>query len=197
MLFVALQRVGSPRIAPDLPGAYQLPFEDNTFDVVYAHQVLQHLADPVAALKEMFRTLRPGGLVAVREVVYSTMHGAPVLPGIQKWRDAYMATARKNGSEPDAGLYLKQWLHSAGLIEVRYSTATVTYSSEDEDRRKAFGESWAERTLKTFGSQAVELGIAQNSDLSEMESAWKEWAADSSAVFLYVNGESIARKPES
>lgn len=177
--------------------AYQLPFEDNTFDVVYAHQVLQHLADPVAALKEMFRTLRPGGLVAVREVVYSTMHGAPVLPGIQKWRDAYMATARKNGSEPDAGLYLKQWLHSAGLIEVRYSTATVTYSSEDEDRRKAFGESWAERTLKTFGSQAVELGIAQNSDLSEMESAWKEWAADSSAVFLYVNGESIARKPES
>ena len=88
-------------------------------------------------------------------------------------------------------------MHSAGLIEVRYSTATVTYSSEDEDRRKAFGESWAERTLKTFGSQAVELGIAQNSDLSEMESAWKEWAADSSAIFLYVNGESIARKPES
>lgn len=108
-----------------------------------------------------------------------------------------MATARHNGSEPDAGLYLKQWMHAAGLTEVQYTSATVTYTSEDEGRRKAFGESWAERTVKTFGPQAVELGIAQNSDLSAIESAWKQWAADSSAIFLYVNGESIARKPES
>ena len=32
---------------------YALPFADDSFDVVHAHQVLQHLADPVAALREM------------------------------------------------------------------------------------------------------------------------------------------------
>ena len=34
---------------------YALDFPDDSFDVVHAHQVLQHLTDPVAALREMAR----------------------------------------------------------------------------------------------------------------------------------------------
>ncbi len=172
-----------------------MPFDDETFDVVYAHQVLQHLAQPVVALREMCRTLKPGGFVAVRDAIYSTMQGAPVMPGIQRWRELYMATARQNGSEPDAGLFLKQWMITAGLLEISYNSTAVTYTSYDEDRRKTFGDSWAERTVKTFGRQAVDLGLAQDSDLTVVEAAWKEWAADSSAIFLYVNGEAVGHKP--
>ncbi len=40
---------------------YALDFDDASFDVVHAHQVLQHLQDPVAALRELRRVLRPGG----------------------------------------------------------------------------------------------------------------------------------------
>ena len=40
---------------------YALDLDDDTFDVVHAHQVLQHVADPVAALREMRRVCRPGG----------------------------------------------------------------------------------------------------------------------------------------
>ena len=50
--------------------AYDLSFEDGAFDVVYAHQVLQHLSEPVRALEEMRRVLRPGGLLAVRDADY-------------------------------------------------------------------------------------------------------------------------------
>jgi len=50
-----------------------LPFDDGTFDVAHAHQVLQHLSDPVGALAEMRRVTRPGGIVAVRDAVYSAM----------------------------------------------------------------------------------------------------------------------------
>jgi ubiquinone/menaquinone biosynthesis C-methylase UbiE len=39
---------------------YGLAFGDDSFDVVHAHQVLQHLSDPVAALGEMRRVCRPG-----------------------------------------------------------------------------------------------------------------------------------------
>ncbi|TQO21021.1 methyltransferase family protein [Rhodoglobus vestalii] len=39
--------------------ASALPFGDNSFDLVHAHQSLQHLGVPVAALREM----RPGSLI--------------------------------------------------------------------------------------------------------------------------------------
>ena len=57
---------------------YDLDFEDETFDVVHAHQVLQHLTDPVAALREMRRVAKPGGIVAVRDADF---HGMSWYPG--------------------------------------------------------------------------------------------------------------------
>src|ERR1700757_3757897 len=46
---------------------YALDYPDASFDVVHAHQILQHLGDPVRALREMRRVTRPGGLVALPE----------------------------------------------------------------------------------------------------------------------------------
>src|SRR5262249_35028760 len=51
---------------------YQLPFPDASFDVAYAHQVLQHLREPSQALREMLRVVRPGGLIAARDVDWGT-----------------------------------------------------------------------------------------------------------------------------
>ena len=173
---------------------YNLPFQNSTFDVVFAHQVLQHLSEPVAALQEMQRVCKEGGLIAVKDAVYSTMRGSPQLPGIDKWRDVYMATARQNKAEPDAGLFLKKWLLAVGLQDVDYTSSTVTYSSSNETARKAWGESWAERTIHSFGAQALEYGVAQQSELLEVAAAWKEWAADSESIFFFVNGECLGRK---
>jgi SAM-dependent methyltransferase len=59
--------------------AYALNFDDESFDVVHAHQVLQHLSSPVAALVEMRRVLRPGGVLAVRDSDYGGFVWAPAL----------------------------------------------------------------------------------------------------------------------
>ena len=95
-----------------------LPFDDDSFDVVHAHQVLQHLGDPVGALTEMRRVARPGGIVAVRDAVYSAMTWFPEPEGMSLWRSVYMATARANGGEPDAGSRLLAWARRAGFTEV-------------------------------------------------------------------------------
>ena len=98
-----------------------LPFDDGTFDVAHAHQVLQHLSDPVGALAEMRRVTRPGGIVAVRDAVYSAMAWYPEPEGMKLWRSVYMATARANGGEPDAGGRLLAWARRAGFAEVTAS----------------------------------------------------------------------------
>src|ERR1700744_6355541 len=65
---------------------YALDYPDASFDVVHAHQVLQHLGDPVRALREMRRVARPGGIVAARDGDYGGMIWYPELPVLDEWR---------------------------------------------------------------------------------------------------------------
>ncbi len=44
--------------------AHRLDFEDNSFDRVWANNILEHLHNPRKALQEMVRVVRPGGLIA-------------------------------------------------------------------------------------------------------------------------------------
>ena len=158
-----------------------LPFEDASFDVVHAHQVLQHLADPVGALAEMRRVTRPGGIVAVRDAVYSAMTWFPEPAGMERWRSVYMATARANGGEPDR----------AGFTEVTASASTWCYATPAD--RAWQSQTWAQRSLTSFGPRAVELGLADGADLETMAQAWRQWGASEDAWFVVVHGEVIAR----
>src|SRR5580692_1232777 len=91
---------------------------DDTFDVVHAHQVLQHVADPVRALQEMRRVCRPGGVVAARDADYSGFIWFPRFPALDFWRDIYQQAARSNGGEPDAGRRLLSWALEAGFDDI-------------------------------------------------------------------------------
>src|SRR5215831_3922159 len=50
------------RVTVESGDVYALRHDAASFDIVHAHQVLQHLRDPVAALREMRRVCRPHGL---------------------------------------------------------------------------------------------------------------------------------------
>ena len=168
-----------------------LPFEDASFDVVHAHQVLQHLADPVGALAEMRRVTRPGGIVAVRDAVYSAMTWFPEPAGMEQWRSVYMATARSNGGEPDAGSRLLSWARAAGFADASASASTWCYATPAD--RAWQSQTWAQRCLTSFGPRAVELGLADRADLETMAQAWRQWGDSEDAWFVVVHGEVIAR----
>ena len=168
-----------------------LPFEDASFDVVHAHQVLQHLADPVGALAEMRRVTRPGGIVAVRDAVYSAMTWFPEPAGMERWRSVYMATARANGGEPDAGSRLLSWAREAGFTDVTASASTWCYATPAD--RAWQSQTWAQRSLTSFGPRAVELGLADGADLETMAQAWRQWGASEDTWFVVVHGEVLAR----
>ena len=164
-----------------------LPFEDGSFDIVHAHQVLQHLTDPVGALAEMRRLTRPGGIVAVRDAVYSAMTWFPEPAGMEQWRSVYMATARANGGEPDAGSRLLAWTRQAGLTQVVASASTWCFATERD--REWWSATWAERCLTSFGPQACEIGLATADDLEAMAEGWRQWGASEDGWFTVVHGE--------
>ena len=185
------ERRGDTTTRFELADVTALPYEDDSFDVVHAHQVLQHLTDPVLALREMARVCRPDGLVAARDADYAAMAWHPQVPGLDLWRDTYRAIARRNGAEPDAGRLLRRWANEAGLVGVRIGSSTWTYA--DPVSAEWWGTSQAARyAAPVFAAQAAEIGVGPER-VSEIAEAWRTWGSDPDAWFVVLHGELLAR----
>jgi SAM-dependent methyltransferase len=168
----------------------QLP--DGGFDVVHAHQVLQHVGDPVAALREMRRVARPGGVVAVRDSDYAAFTWFPQLPELDEWLDLYQRVARGNGGEPDAGRRLLSWAHAAGFRDVTATSSTWCFATPED--RAWWGGMWAERVLASdMARTAVATGAATSDDLRRISEAWKRWAAHPDGWLSILHSELICR----
>ncbi len=172
----------------ELGDVYALEFADDAFDVVHAHQVLQHLREPVTALRQMRRVCKPGGIVAARDADYAAMSWYPSIVGLDRWLEIYRAVAHCNGAEPDAGRRLLSWAQQAGLEQITSSASVWCYA--DEPSRIEWGGTWAERiTASSVATQAVELGIATPGELAEIAVAWHDWAAAPDGWFVILHGE--------
>ncbi|GAA0432464.1 hypothetical protein Aca07nite_19610 [Actinoplanes capillaceus] len=171
---------------------HALDFPDDSFDVVHAHQVLQHVADPVRALREMRRVTRPGGVVAARDSDYAAFTWFPLMPGLDEWLDLYQRVARGNGGEPDAGRRLLSWARAAGFTDVT-ATASVWCFADDEDRQW-WGGMWEERVLKSeMAATALRTGAATEADLERISAGWRQWADDPDGWLIIPHGEIICR----
>ncbi|SDE39739.1 class I SAM-dependent methyltransferase [Auraticoccus monumenti] len=171
---------------------HALDLPDDTFDVVHAHQVLQHVADPVQALREMARVTRPGGVVAVRDSDYAAFTWWPAVPELDEWMALYQRVARSNGGEPDAGRRLLSWAHAAGLEDVEASSSTWCYA--DPTTRAWWGGMWADRILTSaMARQALDEGAATSADLERISSGWRRWAAEPDGWFSLLHGELVVR----
>ena len=170
--------------------AYALDVADDSFDVVHAHQVLQHLSDPVGALREWRRACRPGGVVAARDADYEAFTWFPHDPLLDRWLELYRSAARANDAEPDAGRRLLAWAHAAGFTDVTGSASVWCYSTPEEVA--TWGNGWADRILTSaLAGQLLADGIEQ-SELDAISQAWRRWAAHPDAWFLIPHGEILA-----
>ncbi|WP_405019070.1 methyltransferase domain-containing protein [Kitasatospora sp. NBC_00070] len=172
--------------------AYRLPYADGEFDVVHAHQVLQHVADPVALLRELRRVTAPDGVVACRDADYAAMAWYPELPELADWMALYQRVARANGGEPDAGRRLAAWARAAGFGTVECSSSTWTYATAEQ--RDWWGDSWADRVVGSgIADAAVAGGFAAPGELARIAAGWRRWAADPDGWFAVLSGEVLAR----
>jgi ubiquinone/menaquinone biosynthesis C-methylase UbiE len=178
----------TPNVSFRVGDVFALPFEDGSFDVVHAHQVLQHVGDPVAALSEMRRVCRPGGLVAARDGDYPAISQYPADPVLDAAQAAYRAAATANGGHTDAARRLLAWAHRAGFATVVPSASVWCYATPEE--RRWWGDLWADRfTVSSLAEQLVARGLATPADLESFGGAWRRWAADPDGWYAILHGE--------
>jgi ubiquinone/menaquinone biosynthesis C-methylase UbiE len=172
---------------------YSLQFDDQSFDVVHAHQVLQHLTDPVAALVEIRRVLRRDGILAVRDSDYGGFVWAPPDPLLDRWMQLYHDVCRRNGADADAGRHLLSWATAAGFADIVATSSTWTFA--DATTRRWWGGLWAERiTRSSLADQAVKYQLSNEAELQDISRSWLRWAEQDDGFFAVLHVELIARR---
>lgn len=171
---------------------HALEFPDDTFDVVHAHQVLQHVADPVQSLRELRRVCVPDGIVAIRDADYAGFVWFPQLSALDHWRELYNNAARANGGEPDAGRRLLSWAQDAGFDDIIPTASMWCFATPET--RDWWGRMWADRIVESaLARQLVDSGMATAAELNEISTAWLEWAAAPSGWLAIPHGEILCR----
>jgi SAM-dependent methyltransferase len=159
------------------------------WDVVHAHQVLQHLGDPIAAL-DAWRGV--GELVAARDVIYSATTIHPLSPELRRWRELMLALQAANGGDGDAGAKLKAWAREAGFAQV--DTDVETWCFESPRGRQFWGGQWVERALHSAFAEGTDRhGLADARERQAISDAWAAWVRDEDGWMAMLHGWILAR----
>lgn len=188
---------GIGNVAFQAGSIYALPFADDSFDVVHAHQVLTHLDQPVEAMRELLRVCRRGGggLVASREADMRMWSFHPSPPGLVAFHRLIGDVMVRAGGHVDAGAKLVAWALAAGAQRERVQASCGTWCYSRPEERRVWGGSMVER-IRNGGmrQKALAEGMVTEEQLEEMIRGWEEWLDAEDGFLGCMHGEVVIEK---
>lgn len=117
-----------------------IPFGDETFDVVFSFQVLEHVRSPYQVLLESWRVLKPGGILYINAPNYNTFfeghYNVPWIPGIPKWlARQYLRLLGRNPAYLDHLNFLSPRLLRKYLEKITYRKISADFGLCDWQER--------------------------------------------------------------
>ena len=165
---------------------YQLPYCGGSFDVTFACAVLQHLAAPLAALQEMRRVLKPGGVIGIVDGSSPLTFRYPTNALLDKW-DRLRARERAHTvGRPSDALQLRALLREAGFARTQASGEMTTEAgppagSLEATRRVA--QYHLIRLRGVLGELAMAQGWTTRHELEQIAAALLAWGEAPDAFY--------------
>jgi SAM-dependent methyltransferase len=174
----------------------ELAFEDvmelaavDAYDVVYSRFVLEHLPDPVEALRRMWRAVRPGGLLVAEDGDFLAEFCEPPHPGFDFWQYAYQETLRRHGGDPLSGRRLHSRFREVGVPDPQLEMVQHVYLTGE-------GKLMPDLTVARTAPRIIASGVATQAEVDEALLLLAELAEDTtSAVSSPRLFQCWARKP--
>lgn len=144
-----------------------IPFKNGTFDVVFMHTLLVHLPEPTKALNEAKRVLKPGGIIAVRDVYLPGVIHLPHNPVIKHTFEIFEAFACLKGGDANIGIRYIDIFDEVGFIENLISTSfeLVNTKKRIETAIKIIVDFCLNEHLRTL---LIETGIVTGKSIDEI-----------------------------
>ena len=177
---------GIANVAFQAASVYQLPYTDGSFDAAFACAVLQHLAAPIAALKEIRRVLRPGGVIGIVDGSSTITFRYPTSPLLEAWDKLRVLEREHNTGRSSDALRLRALLREAGFARTQASAHMSTEAgppagSFEETRQVA--RNHLIRLHGVLGELAVAQGWATREELDQMAKALIAWGEAPDAFY--------------
>lgn len=149
--------------------AHDLPFEDESFDVVYCRYLLEHVREPLLVLQEMHRVLKSGGQLFTQENNIDMTVYHPACPAFEDIWQRFIALQDKLGGDALIGKKLYMLLKQTGFSQVSLSIAPQVHGFEDVN----FG-AWVSNIIGNVESGKSKLVAEEMATTEEINAAIEE-----------------------
>ncbi len=171
-----------------------MPFEDGFFDVAHCHNVLMHVPDTQAALAEVKRVLKSGGIISCREMICESSFTEPDFGVIRKAWDMFEDLLSADDGHPQMGKQLKNHLQTAGFTNPRITSSFDIHSTPaDVGFIYGFANMWF--LAPEIVEAAIKYGATTRELCDAIADAYDRWKDHPGAVCGVAFGEAVAGKP--